>query len=239
MLHSSSPSLGSNLSCTPFPYPKAMMATTGPVIWRMWDSSALCVRQSKTYHFGEAHWDARLLGLLHSFSLLEERSQWWASSKPPRGVHATGLCLSPQQPWASRPFQFLQHSVCGEEECHHSEILQKGQGDAIWMYTLCPATGKGHGHSLLNCASFQERLMWWNCSLLQCSWSPFCACLRYWKSLTGFQSSHKGILLLKSCQVCVSKRVRGLVLPMSASCCCHSLCSSLYNENVFRYCLCT
>ena len=142
LLHSSSPSLGSNLSYAPFPYPKTMMATTGPVIWRMWDSSALCVRQSKTYHCGEAHWDARLLGSLHSFSFLEERSQWWAFSEPPRGVHATGLCLSPQQPWASRLSQFLQHLVCGKEECHHSEILQKGQGDAIWMYTLCLQQGR-------------------------------------------------------------------------------------------------
>lgn len=48
-----------------------------------------------------------------------------------------------------------------------SEILQKGQGHRIWMYTLCPAAAKGHGQSWLNCASFQERLMWWkwNCSL--------------------------------------------------------------------------
>lgn len=105
--------------------------------------------------------------------------------------------------------------------------------------TLCPATVNGHDQSLLNCASFRERPMWWawNCSLHHFSpgWSPFCACLRYWKSLTGLQSSHKGVLLLKSCQVWVSEKVWGLVLLTSASYCCHSLCWSLYNENVFMY----
>lgn len=228
-----------------------------PIIRKQPQLCTFSISQSHACHYCPSHLEyAELLGSLYesknhqrgkpiempgcwSHSLLEERSQCCAFSKPPRGVHATGLCPSPQQLWASRLFQFFQHSLWGEEECHHSQILQKGQGHRIWMYTLCPATVNGHGQSLLNCASFRERPMWWkwNCSLHHFSpgWSPFCACLRYWKSLTGLQSSHKGVLLLKSCQVWVSEKVWGLVLLTSASYCCHSLCWSLYNENVFMY----
>lgn len=140
------------------PYPKAMLATPVPITWRMLDSSALYVRQSKTQHHRES---TALPGALQSHStppcLLEERPPFCTSSKPHRAVQATGMCSplsSPRHPDYSNPFstQCKSRQKATLQRSHWKArdrgywltlFLRHQGGDMISQCCAVPAWGRG------------------------------------------------------------------------------------------------